>query len=195
MASDTVDPIDWSHPHPNMQDPLTASSIVLISAASAGIDLATTGCEATTLSMRYAATQGINGQSWCPFFNSVVFERDSVHRRSIDMLYKIRCNPMVLKTFNFHFIYTCAVFASSGYTQCLGRTSVYICASSLPILTVPQDFYTIISVSVEQFCRPCIRWCGTGGFHEQGQCFFIGLSCSLPFCLLHTVFPFSSSFL
>ena len=25
-----------------------------------------------------------------------------------------------------------------------------------------------------------IRWCGTGGFQEQGQCFFIGLSCSVP---------------
>ena len=28
---------------------------------------------------------------------------------------------------------------------------------------------------------PCgmIRWCGTGGFQEQSQCFFIGLSCSI----------------
>ena len=25
-----------------------------------------------------------------------------------------------------------------------------------------------------------IRWCGTGGFPEHGQCFFIGLSCSIP---------------
>ena len=24
-----------------------------------------------------------------------------------------------------------------------------------------------------------IRWCVTGGFQEQGQCFFIGLSCSI----------------
>ena len=27
---------------------------------------------------------------------------------------------------------------------------------------------------------PSFRWCGTGGFKEQPQCFFIGLSCSLP---------------
>ena len=29
---------------------------------------------------------------------------------------------------------------------------------------------------------PCsmIRWCLTGWFQEQGQCFFIGLSCSIP---------------
>ena len=25
-----------------------------------------------------------------------------------------------------------------------------------------------------------IRWCGTGGFQVQGQCFFTGLSCSIP---------------
>ena len=25
-----------------------------------------------------------------------------------------------------------------------------------------------------------VRWCRTGGFQEQGQCFFIGLSCSIP---------------
>ena len=28
--------------------------------------------------------------------------------------------------------------------------------------------------------KPHILWCGTGGFQEQGQCFFIGLSCSIP---------------
>ena len=31
---------------------------------------------------------------------------------------------------------------------------------------------------------PCIRWCETNGFQEQGQCFFIGLRCSTSFCLL-----------
>ena len=28
--------------------------------------------------------------------------------------------------------------------------------------------------------RTSIRWCGTGGFQEQGPCSFIGLSCSIP---------------
>ena len=28
--------------------------------------------------------------------------------------------------------------------------------------------------------RSHIQVCGTGGFHEQGQCFLIGLSCSIP---------------
>ena len=76
------------------------------------------------------------------------------------------------------------VLASAGYTRCFGRTSAYLCTSSLQNTAVPQDFYSPLSVSVEHSCWPCIRWCGTGGFQKQGQCFFIGLSCSLPFCRL-----------
>ena len=34
-----------------------------------------------------------------------------------------------------------------------------------------------------------IRWCGTGGFQEQGQCFFIGQSCSIP-TIIFSNFPF-----
>ena len=47
------------------------------------------------------------------------------------------------------------------------------------------------SVPVERSCWPCIRWCETGGFQEQSQCFFIGLSYSIPFGLL-LFFTFSS---
>ena len=42
----------------------------------------------------------------------------------------------------------------------------------------------------ERSCR--IRWCGTGGFQDQGQCFFIGLSCSIPTIVFYY---FSFSFL
>ena len=38
-------------------------------------------------------------------------------------------------------------------------------------------------------CWPRIRWCGTGGFQEQGQCFLIGLSCSIPTIVFY-YFPF-----
>ena len=48
--------------------------------------------------------------------------------------------------------------------------------------------YSHLCVSVERSRRPCIRWYGTGGFEKQGQCFLIGLSCSLPFGL--PPFPF-----
>ena len=44
--------------------------------------------------------------------------------------------------------------------------------------------YSPLTVPVEQSCWPSMRWCGTGGFQEQGQCFFIGLNCSIHFCLL-----------
>ena len=46
--------------------------------------------------------------------------------------------------------------------------------------SVPQDFCFPLSVPLDRSCLPRIRWCGTGGFQEQGQCFFIGLSCSIP---------------
>ena len=42
------------------------------------------------------------------------------------------------------------------------------------------DFYSPLGVPLERSCWPCIRWCGTGGFQEQVQCFFIGLICSIP---------------
>ena len=45
---------------------------------------------------------------------------------------------------------------------------------------VPQDFCSPLSVPLERSCWPHVRWCGTGAFQEQGQCFFIGLSCSIP---------------
>ena len=38
--------------------------------------------------------------------------------------------------------------------------------------------------------RGIIRWCGTGGFQEQGPCFFIGRSCSISTIVLY-YFSFS----
>ena len=34
--------------------------------------------------------------------------------------------------------------------------------------------------------RPRIRWCGTGGLQEQGQCIFIALSCSIPTIIFYS---------
>ena len=47
-----------------------------------------------------------------------------------------------------------------------------------------QHRWTLIPprrISVERTCWPCIRWCGTDGYQENGQCFCIGLSCLLLF--------------
>ena len=59
-----------------------------------------------------------------------------------------------------------------------------------PRCRTSQDLYFPLSVPVERSYWPCIRWCGTGGFQEQYQCLFIGLSCSIPCRLLF--FPISS---
>ena len=55
----------------------------------------------------------------------------------------------------------------------------------------PCSITRSLSAPVERSCWSCIRWCGTGGFQDQVQCFFIVLSCSIPFCLL-LFFSFSS---
>ena len=74
----------------------------------------------------------------------------------------------------------------AGYTRCSGRTSVHLCTRSLQNLAVQQDFYFPLGVLLERSCCPRIRWCGTGGFQEQGQCFFIDLSCSIPTILFYS---------
>ena len=70
MASETVDPIDWSHPLPDGQYPMNTSCIVKIGAdqPQPGFDLATlqpSACDANHLD--YAATQGISGSGYARF--------------------------------------------------------------------------------------------------------------------------------
>ena len=79
------------------------------------------------------------------------------------------------------------VCSSAAYTRCSGRTSVHLCTASLQNLAVQQDFYSLLVVPLERSCKPRIRWCGTGGFQEQGQCFFIGLSCSIPTIVFYSL--------
>ena len=71
-----------------------------------------------------------------------------------------------------------------GYTPCFDRTSVYLRASSLQNLAVPQDLYSPFSVSVERSCRACIQWCGTVRVSRAGRMLYYWPNCSLPFCLL-----------
>ena len=68
------------------------------------------------------------------------------------------------------------VCASTDITRCFGCMLIYLFASSLKNLSVPQRFYSPLSISVKRSCWPCIRWCGTGGFYEQVEWYFIGLS-------------------
>ena len=110
-----------------------------------------------------------------------MIECDIAHRRSVSvlwMLYKVRFNQM-------HPLYgalpgpyvpvrvtRCALIAHRyTYLTTRCRTSQFC-----------RNFYTPLSVPVAGSCSPCIRWYGTGGFQhfqEQGQCFSVGLSCSI----------------
>ena len=63
---------------------------------------------------------------------------------------------------------------STGYTLCPGLAAE-------PHSSLPQNFCLLLSVPLEQFWWPCIRWCGAGDFQEQGQWFFIGLRAALSF--------------
>ena len=83
------------------------------------------------------------------FLTGGVVECDIAHRRSVAvlcMLYNIRCDPMHL--FN---------DALPGpnepvRTRRPGSTSVYLCATSLQNLALPQDFCSPLSVPLEQSC-------------------------------------------
>ena len=74
--------------------------------------------------------------------------------------------------------------ASERQPPCLCRNSEY----EWPHCHSLPDFHCPVSISVEQYCWACIRWCGTGGFQEQGECLFIGLAASSISCLL--CFPY-----
>ena len=77
------------------------------------------------------------------FITGGVFECDLSHRRSVAvlcMLFKIRCNPV-------H-----SLSASASYRRCSGRTSVHLCTASLQNLAVQQDFYSLLSVTLQRSC-------------------------------------------
>ena len=66
---------------------------------------------------------------------------------------------------------TCAVCASSGYSRCSGRTSVYSCASSLQNLSVPQDLYFSLSVPVDRSCWSSMVWLAS--FKSRANAFLL----------------------
>ena len=81
------------------------------------------------------------------FLTGGVFECDLAHRRSVAalyMLYKIRCIPM-------HPLYGAlpVPYVAVRVTRSAG-TSVNLYASQLQNLAVSQDFYSLVSISVER---------------------------------------------
>ena len=124
------------------------------------------------------------------FLAGGVFECDIAHRRSVAvlcMLYKIRCKAM----------HPLNGALSEPYVPVRitrGTLVTHRYTSTAPRCRTSKYSRTFIPLSVSlwnDLANPRIRWYGTGGFQEQGQCFFTGLRCSVPsiiFC------PFSLLF-
>ena len=124
------------------------------------------------------------------FLTGGVFECDISHRRSVAvlcMVYKIMCNPVhplngALPGPYVRVRVTRGALVAHRYTyappRC--RTLQYRAGLLFPSRCLSR---TILLTPYS--------WCGTGGFQEQGQCFFIGLSCSIR----TVVFSFSLSLL
>ena len=111
------------------------------------------------------------------FLTGGVFECDISHRRSVAvlcMLYKIRCNRM--QSFNDAVPGPCVpVRITRGTLVAHWYTNVP------PRCKTSQYRKTFVRVSVSLWnylADPLFDGVGRG-FHEQGQCFFIGTSCSI----------------
>ena len=118
------------------------------------------------------------------FLTGGMFQLDIAHRRSVAVLStlcKIRCNPM----------HPLNGALSGPYGPERVTLGALVAHWYTYDLAVTRDFCSPLSVHLEQSWLPHIRWCGTGWFQEQGQYFFIGLSCSIPTIVFYSLFPFS----
>ena len=116
-------------------------------------------------------------------FSGGVFECDIAHRRSVAvlcMLYKIRCNPV-------HPVNGAlpGPYVPVRVTLCALVAHRYTCAPPRS----PAGLLFLSRSPSGTILLTRIRWCGTGGFQEQGQCFFIGLSCSIPTIVFYSFPP------
>ena len=122
------------------------------------------------------------------FLTKGVFECDIALLRSVAvlcMLYKIRRNPLHNLIWSLPGPYVPVRVALGAlvahryiYSPPHCRTSHY-----------HRTFIPLQCLSGTIFLTP-LRWCGTIGFQEQGQCFLIGLSCSIPTVVFY-YFPLS----
>ena len=128
------------------------------------------------------------------FLTGGVFECDISRRRSVAVLwcmfYKIRCNPVHPLNVALPGPYvparvTRVALVAHRYVYAPPRCRTLQCCRTL------QYSRTFIPFSVSlrnDLANPVrIRRCGTGGFQEQGQCFFIGLSCSIPTIVFYSL--------
>ena len=114
------------------------------------------------------------------FLTGGVFESDIAHRRSLSVLclpYKIRCNRMLPHYDALPVPYvpvriTHGALVAHRYTYAPPR-----CITSLyPRTFIPLSVSLCGDLADSILNIIIIRWCGTGGFLEQGLFFFIGVS-------------------
>ena len=122
--------------------------------------------------------------SGAPFLTGGVFECDIAHRRSVPvlcMLYEIRCNPV-------HHLNGALPRPYVPVRVTRDALVTHLYSYALPRCRTSQyrrTFYSTLSVPLDRSCKPCILWCVNIRFQEQGQCFLIGLSCSLTTIVLY----------
>ena len=122
------------------------------------------------------------------FLTGGVFDCDISYRQSVTvlcLLYTIRCNPM-------HLLYS---FLLGPYVPLRVTRGVLVTHRVLIQFFAAEPRSTSEPLFSSQcpcgtIFLHCIRWYGIGEFQVQGHCFFIGLSCPVPFCLL-LIFLFS----
>ena len=114
--------------------------------------------------------------SGASFLTEGVFECDLAHRRSVAvlcMLHNIRCNPM-------HPLCGALPVSYVPVRVTRGAVIAHRFTYAPPRCGASQYHRTFIRLSVSLWNDfsdwPRVRWCGTGGFQEQGQCLFIGLA-------------------
>ena len=123
-----------------------------------------------------------------------VFEWDISHRRSVaalQMLYKINCNQICILFMGLYQGSMCQCELHSLLRSHIG-TLMRLLAAEPRI--VRQDFYSLVSISVERSWCPRIRWCGGDGFQGRagpmpcywpaGRSHFV--SCCFPFLFFHS---------
>ena len=82
------------------------------------------------------------------FLTGGVLDCDLTHRRSFcSIMYAVQ--DQMLSEAPTLWYSAGGLCASEGCTWCFGRTSIYLCTSSLQNLTVLQDLYSPLSVSLE----------------------------------------------
>ena len=117
--------------------------------------------------------------SGASFLTVGMFECDIPHRRSAAVLCMLY-SPM-------HPLYGALPSPNVSVRVTPSTLVAYLYTYTVQNLAVPHNLYSPLTLPVE---RSCIRWCGTGEFQEQGQCFSIGLCMLLYPFLSSTIVPF-----